>query len=114
MIKLIKNLFKSKLKIATTDCEKNKSGKDMIRGFKDDTIRSYKNYRGKRKRFIRSLEKNKVELPSLHRNLRHRWVTKKEFIEKFIDDLDYNNQIQPTYDLTLIERQNKRYQQDVA
>tara|TARA_Y100001968_G_C18862672_1_gene483378 strand:+ start:167 stop:511 length:345 start_codon:yes stop_codon:yes gene_type:complete len=114
MIKLIKNLFKSKLKIASTYGEKNNSRNDLIRGFKDDTIRSLKNYRGKRKRFIGSLEKKKVELPSLHRNLRHRWVQKKEFIAKFIDDLDYNNQIQPSYDLTLIERQNKRNQQDVA
>ena len=40
--------------------------------------------------------------------------TKKESVSRFIDNLDYNNQIQSSYDLTLIERQNKRTQQDVA
>lgn len=69
---------------------------------------------GQRKRYIRSLSNKKVELPNLPRTIRNNWIKKKESLSRFIDDLDYNNQIQSSYDLTLIERQNKKTQQDVA
>tara|TARA_Y100001968_G_scaffold301568_1_gene313930 strand:- start:296 stop:616 length:321 start_codon:yes stop_codon:yes gene_type:complete len=69
---------------------------------------------GQRKRYLRSLEKKKVELPSIPKIIRHKWIQNKKSVSRFIDDLDYNNQIQSSYDLTLIERQNKRTQQDVA
>ena len=69
---------------------------------------------GQRKRYIKSLEKKKVDLPNLPKTIRHKWMQNKTSISRFIDDLDYNNQIQSSYDLTLIERQNKRNQQDVA
>ena len=69
---------------------------------------------GQRKRYIKSLVPREVELPKLNKTLRTKWMRKKEFISRFIDDLDYNNQIQSSYDLTLIERQNKKTQQDVA
>ena len=69
---------------------------------------------GQRKRYIRSLDKEEVELPDLPKIIRHKWIQNKESVSRFIDDLDYNNQIQSSYDLTLIERQNKRTQQDVA
>ena len=69
---------------------------------------------GQRKRYIKSLNKKEVDLPDLPKTIRHKWMQNKTSISKFIDDLDYNNQIQSSYDLTLIERQNKRTQQDVA
>ena len=69
---------------------------------------------GQRKRYIKSLEKKKVDLPNLPKTIRRKWMQNKTSISRFIDDLDYNNQIQSSYDLTLIERQNKRNQQDVA
>ena len=69
---------------------------------------------GQRKRYIRSLDKEVVELPNLPKTIRRKWIQKKESVSRFLDDLDYNNQIQSSYDLTLIERQNKRNQQDVA
>ena len=69
---------------------------------------------GQRKRYLKSLDKKEVDLPSLPKTIRHKWIKNKSSISKFIDDLDYNNQIQSSYDLTLIERQNKRNQQDVA
>ena len=69
---------------------------------------------GQRKRYIRSLSNKEVELPNLPRTIRNNWIKKKESLSRFIDDLDYNNQIQSSYDLTLIERQNKKTQQDVA
>jgi len=69
---------------------------------------------GQRKRYIRSLAKNDVELPDLPKTIRSKWITNKKYISRFIDDLDYNNQIQSSYDLTLLERQNTHNQQDVA
>ena len=69
---------------------------------------------GQRKRYIKSLNKKEVDLPDLPKKIRRKWMQNKTSISRFIDDLDYNNQIQSSYDLTLIERQNKRTQQDVA
>ncbi len=69
---------------------------------------------GQRKRYLKSLDKKEVDLPSLPKTIRHKWIQNKTSISRFIDELDYNNQIQSSYDLTLIERQNKRNQQDVA
>ena len=69
---------------------------------------------GRRKQYINSQNKKEVDLPDLPKTIRHKWMQNKTSISRFIDDLDYNNQIQSSYDLTLIERQNKRTQQDVA
>ena len=69
---------------------------------------------GQRKRYIRSLETKEVNLPNLPKTIRQEWIKNKESISRFIDDLDYNNQIQSSYDLTLLDRQNKRNEQDVA
>ena len=69
---------------------------------------------GQRKRYIKSLNKKKIDLPDLPKTIQRKWMQNKTSISRFIDELDYNNQIQSSYDLTLIERQNKRTQQDVA
>ncbi len=69
---------------------------------------------GQRKRYARSLDKKEVILPNLPKKIRHHWINKKEKLSKFVDKLDYNNQIQSSYDLTLLERQNKRNTEDVA
>ena len=69
---------------------------------------------GQRKRYVKSINKKEVDLPDLPKAIRRKWKQNKKSISRFIDDLDYNNQIQSSYDLTLIERQNKRTQQDVA
>ena len=69
---------------------------------------------GHKKRYIKSLNKKKIDLPDLPKTIRRKWMQNKTSISRFIDELDYNNQIQSSYDLTLIERQNKRTQQDVA
>ena len=70
--------------------------------------------KGQIKQYIKSLNKKEVGLPDLPKTIRRKWMQNKSSISRFIDDLDYNNQIQSSYDLTLIERQNKRTQQDVA
>ena len=67
-----------------------------------------------RKSYLRFLDKKEVDLPNIPKNIRSKWMQNKESVSRFIDDLDYNNQIQSSYDLTLLERQNKINQQDVA
>ena len=67
-----------------------------------------------RKRFTKSLDKNEVNLPDLPKSIRRKWLQNKKNISRFIGELDYNNQIQTSYDLTLLERQEKRGKQDVA
>ena len=69
---------------------------------------------GQRKRYTRSLDKKEVNLPDLPEKVRRNWINKKEKLSRFVDELDYNNQIQSSYDLTLLERQNKINNQDVA
>ena len=69
---------------------------------------------GQRKRYARSLVKKDVDLPNLPKKIRHNWIINKKNLSRFVDELDYNNQIQSSYDLTLLERQNKRNDQDVA
>ena len=69
---------------------------------------------GQRQRYSRSPDKKDIDLPSLPKKVRHNWINRKEKLSRFVDELDYNNQIQSSYDLTLLERQNKRNTQDVA
>ena len=69
---------------------------------------------GQRKRYTRSLDKKEIDLPSLPKKVRRNWINRKEKLSKFVDELDYNIQIQSSYDLTLLERQNKKHTQDVA
>ena len=69
---------------------------------------------GQRKRYTRSLDKKDVDLPGLPKTIRNNWKKKKDTLSKFVDELDYNNQIQSSYDLTLLEIQNIRNDQDVA
>ena len=66
---------------------------------------------GQRKRYTRSLDKKDVGLPNLPEKVRRNWINRKEKLSKFVDELDYNNQIQSSYDLTLLERQNHRNHQ---
>ena len=69
---------------------------------------------GQRKRYIRSIDSTPVSLPSIPKTKRRKWSLNKESLFRLIDDLDYNNQIQSSYDLTLMERQNNLNQQDAA
>lgn len=63
----------------------------------------------------RNSKNNKlIKLPSLPKTERRRWTKRKEALSKFLDELDYNNQIQSTYDLTLIDSQKKYDHHDAA
>tara|TARA_Y100001968_G_scaffold253494_1_gene239186 strand:+ start:1260 stop:1580 length:321 start_codon:yes stop_codon:yes gene_type:complete len=69
---------------------------------------------GQRKRYIRSQKNKDVKLPNFPKAIIRKWIQNKEYMSRFIDNLDYNNQIQSSYDLTLIGRQYNRNQKDVA
>ncbi len=106
MIKYIKSL---KVLIAIKklrENEKNLSNKNRMKQLRLD--------RGQGKKHIKSLDQDEVKLPNVPKILRRKWIQNKRSISRFIDDLDYNNQIQSSYDLTLLERQNKISQRDAA
>tara|TARA_Y100001968_G_scaffold181432_1_gene166140 strand:+ start:2418 stop:2741 length:324 start_codon:yes stop_codon:yes gene_type:complete len=56
----------------------------------------------------------KIILPSLPKSKRRKWIKKKEAISRFFDKLDYNNQIQSSLDLTLLEHQQTHEHKDIA
>ena len=58
--------------------------------------------------------KKKIILPNLPKSNRRKWIKSKEAVSKFLDNFDYNNQIQSSLDLTLLERQNKYEHRDIA
>ncbi len=61
-----------------------------------------------------SQTKKKIILPTLPISKRRKWIKSKEAVSKFFNDLDYNNQIQSSLDLTLLESQQSYEQQDIA
>ena len=63
---------------------------------------------------INQLDKKAVWLPDLPSIKRRKWTKSKKAILRFFDELDYNNQIQTSYDLTLLKRQNDYEQHDAA
>ena len=69
---------------------------------------------GQRKRYIRSLQRKETNLPDLPKTIRRKWIHNKKSVSRFFDDLDYNNEIQSSLDLTLIERQNNSNKNEVA
>ena len=89
------------------------------REIQKNLIKNHENYdltmdSGQRKRYARSHYKKEINLPEMHKTIRRKWILNKKQVSRFIDELDYNNQIQSSYDLTLLERQNKNNQQDAA
>ncbi len=69
---------------------------------------------GQRKRYLRSNEDKNLELPGMRKTQRKEWRKGRKAISKFLDELDYNNQIQSSYDLTLLGRQTEYDHQDAA
>ena len=106
MIPFIRSLSELTAITKSRDIAKNLTDKNEFNASTEDS--------GQRKRYIRSLDRNKIDLPYFHKEIRRKWMQKKESVSRFINDLDYNNQIQSSYDLNLIERQVNRNEQDVA
>ena len=63
---------------------------------------------------IKPKREKDINLPDLRKANKDKWVNRKKAISKFIDELDYNNQIQSSYDLTLLARQNKSEHKEAA
>tara|TARA_B100000700_G_C15016201_1_gene843408 strand:- start:1957 stop:2271 length:315 start_codon:yes stop_codon:yes gene_type:complete len=59
-------------------------------------------------------EASRVCLPDIPKFKKTSWVKSKRAIYSFFDDLDYNNQIQPSLDLTLLGRQDHNKYNDAA
>ena len=54
-----------------------------------------------------------IRLPNLPKPERRRWKNSKKALSRFFDELDYNNQIQSTYELTLLDSKTY-YHHDVV
>ena len=106
MIPFIRSISELMAITESRDRPKHIAGEVVIDSMEEDS--------GQRKRYLRSLNKKKVELPELPKAKKQKWVGKTLFICKVFDELDYNNQIQSSYELTLQERQNKRNYKDAA
>ena len=61
-----------------------------------------------------SKDEGDINLPNLPKTKRRKWIKNKKAISRFFDELDYNNQVQSTYDLTLLGRQENNYIDKVA
>ena len=63
---------------------------------------------------LKSKLKEVIALPELPKIERRKWIRSKEAVSKFLKELDYNNQIQSTYELTLLDRQKNYDHHDAA
>ena len=69
---------------------------------------------GQRKRYVKSLNEKRGNLPNINIKTRDQLLKKKKNLSKFLSRKSYYSQIQSTYDLTLLERQNNYNHKDVA
>ena len=106
MIPFIKSLAELKLLTDSRDQINKSDHRNIFNMITEDNAQ--------RKRYIRSKEEKKVDLPDLPKETTHKWMKGKEAVAKFFDTLDYNNQIQSSYDLTLLERQKNYDHRNVA
>ena len=106
MIPFIRSLSELRAITESRDIQKDISKNNKVYNSTVDSVQ--------RKRCLSSVQKQDIDLPSLPKKIRRRWIQNKKSVSRFIDDLDYNNQIQSSYNLTLLGRQNKRNQKDVA
>ena len=106
MIPFIRSHLELMAITGSRECKEELSGNNEIYNSTVDSAQ--------RKRYIRSLEKHKVDLPSLPKTIRRKWVKDKDALSKLINDLSYNNQIESSYDLYLIAKQDKSNKKDVA
>ena len=65
-------------------------------------------------RDISSPKKSRIDLPYLPKKIKCNWTRNREALLKFLNTIDYNNEIQKSYEITLIARQNKNNHKDAA
>ena len=90
------------------------SREQLYKSYLNDELHSVNEDSPQRKRCLKSRNQKVNNLANLRKNTRDKWIKSSKTVSKFINELDYNNQIQSSYDLTLIERQNKNDYQDAA
>ena len=69
---------------------------------------------GQRKRYLNSTQVKQIDLPEVPKIERDKWIKRRKAVSDFFNELDYNNQIQSSYDLTLIARQDQKNYHDAA
>ena len=77
-------------------------------------IKSRKTCSNESRKNKKSKDNNLIDLPSIPNSERRKWVKSKEVLSRLFDELDYNNQIQSSYELTLINRQKNYDNKDIA
>ena len=91
------------------------SSRDELKiSLEEESIKTLKEGREGRNKNINSRHETIVVLPELPKKKRRRWIKSKEAVSRFFDELDYNNQIQSLYDLTLLDRQRNYDEHDAA
>ena len=98
MIPLMRSLYE--LKVITQSRDEKKERKER------ENVHSLSTKTNENKRQVNKKGKETPRLPEIPNTQRRKWARSKKAILRFLDELDYNNQIQSSYDLTLIDRQN--------
>tara|TARA_B100000700_G_C14945238_1_gene808849 strand:- start:312 stop:632 length:321 start_codon:yes stop_codon:yes gene_type:complete len=106
MITYMRTITELMLITESRDHKKELCNKDEVAKIKEDNTQ--------RKRYLRSKADNKIGLPDLPQRTNRNWIKSKKVVSKILDELDYNNQIQSSYDLTLIGRQDYNDHTDAA
>ena len=106
MIPYIRSISELMAICESRDCQNKKSKEKHIdiSGKENDRCKIYSSLK----------TKHTVLLPEFSKSIRNNWKKKKEYISSFVDELDYNNQIQSSYDLTLQERLYYKNHKEVA
>tara|TARA_Y100001968_G_scaffold1685_1_gene1450 strand:+ start:6035 stop:6355 length:321 start_codon:yes stop_codon:yes gene_type:complete len=106
MIPLIRSLTELRVTTQARFQVKKSSDTNELNNLTEDS--------GQRKRYLRSKDEESIGLPCLPKTTRRKWRKSKKAVSKLLDELDYNNEIQSSYELILLERQRDYSQHDIA
>ena len=106
MIPLLRSLNELMVITQPIEMNKNKSGRKNYKFLAKDGRQSQSD--------ISNKNKDAIALPNIPKRTRRKWIRRKEAMLKFFDELDYNNQIQSSYELTLIEKQSNVNDREAA
>ena len=98
MIPLMRSLYELKVITQSRDELRKRKERKEVYSLSAKTITT--------KRQVNNKGKKAPRLPEIPNTQRRKWARSKKAILRFLDELDYNNQIQSSYDLTLIDTQN--------
>tara|TARA_Y100001968_G_scaffold316308_1_gene343970 strand:+ start:845 stop:1165 length:321 start_codon:yes stop_codon:yes gene_type:complete len=87
---------------------------EIIKNKDRNKSRNYSEVDSLENRSTTSINDKEIHLPDLPKFRRPKWIKNKEKMLKLLDQLDYNDQIQSSYELTLIETQKNHEENDVA